>query len=51
MAVLQEQPDCRFVALTVHATNIRARGLYRSMGFAETGEEIDGELVMALAPS
>jgi ribosomal protein S18 acetylase RimI-like enzyme len=36
------------VVLTVHDDNERARALYRSYGFEETGEELDGELVMVL---
>ena len=37
-----------FVALTVHEDNTVARGLYRSLGFTETGERDDDELVMVL---
>jgi hypothetical protein len=36
------------VALTVHADNERARGLYERYGFAATGEVIGDELVMVL---
>jgi diamine N-acetyltransferase len=34
------------VRLSVVASNERARGLYRSAGFVETGELDDGEIVM-----
>ena len=36
------------VVLTVHDDNEVARGLYRRYGFVETGDVIDGELVMVL---
>jgi diamine N-acetyltransferase len=45
---LRERPDCGPIALSVDVDNERARALYATMGFAETGDEIDGELVMVL---
>jgi diamine N-acetyltransferase len=39
------------IALTVHADNERARGLYERYGFTETGEVIEGERVMVLGRS
>jgi diamine N-acetyltransferase len=51
VAHLRAQPVAGVVALTVHPDNERARGLYERYGFAETGEVIDGELVMVLGES
>lgn len=48
VADLRGRPGCRLVALTVHEDNTVARGLYRSLGFTETGERDDDELVMVL---
>lgn len=48
VALLQAQPVPGVVALTVHAGNERARGLYERYGFAATGEVIENELVMVL---
>ncbi len=48
VAHLLAQPVPGVVALTVHADNERARGLYERYGFAATGEVIEGELVMVL---
>ena len=48
VADLRGRPECRLVALTVHEDNAVARALYRSMGFTETGERDDDELVMVL---
>ncbi|MGH8891850.1 MAG: GNAT family N-acetyltransferase [Actinomycetes bacterium] len=45
---LRERPDCRDIALTVHDDNGVARNLYASLGFVETGEVDDDELVMVL---
>jgi diamine N-acetyltransferase len=41
-------PRSGTVVLTVHDDNERARGLYGRYGFVETGEVLDGELVMVL---
>jgi diamine N-acetyltransferase len=41
-------PDCGPIALSVDADNHRARRLYVALGFAESGDEVDGELVMVL---
>jgi diamine N-acetyltransferase len=51
IATLRERPDCGPIALTVRGENTAARGLYASLGFAETGEVVDGERVMMLAAS
>jgi diamine N-acetyltransferase len=45
---LRAQPRRGTVVLTVHDDNERARGLYRRYGFQETGELLEGELVMVL---
>jgi diamine N-acetyltransferase len=45
---LRQNADCGPIALGVHADNQRARALYAALGFAETGDEVDGELVMVL---
>lgn len=46
---LQGRPECRGIALSYHPGNERARKLYASLGFRETGEESDRELVARLA--
>ena len=51
VAHLRAMPGCGVIALTVHEDNAAARGLYRSLGFAETGERADDELVMLLPPA
>ena len=48
VAHLLAQPVPGVVALTVHADNERARGLYERYGFNATGAVIDDELVMVL---
>ncbi len=48
VAHVRAQPQAGTVVLTVHGDNERARGLYQRYGFEETGEELDGELVMVL---
>ena len=48
VAFLQAQPVSGVVALTVHADNERARGLYERYGFAATGAVVEDELVMVL---
>jgi diamine N-acetyltransferase len=48
VADLRGRPECRLVALTVHEDNAAARALYLSLGFAETGERDDNEVVMVL---
>ena len=45
---VRAQPRPGTVVLTVHDDNEVARGLYARYGFVETGEELDGELVMVL---
>jgi diamine N-acetyltransferase len=45
---LRLRPGCGPIALSVDADNYRARRLYGALGFAETGDEVDGELVMVL---
>jgi len=48
VAHVRAQPVHGAVVLTVHDDNERARALYRRYGFEETGELLDGELVMVL---
>lgn len=45
---LRERPGCDSVALSCEPSNERARALYLSMGFVETGEMVDAEVVMRL---
>ncbi len=45
IARLAADPDCREVALSYHPDNAAARQLYASLGFIETGERDDDELV------
>jgi ribosomal protein S18 acetylase RimI-like enzyme len=45
---VRAQPRKGSVVLTVHDDNERAREVYRRYGFEETGEILDGELVMLL---
>lgn len=51
VAHLRARPVPGDIALTVHADNERARGLYERYGFAATGDVIEGELVMVLGRS
>ena len=47
---LSATPGCCQIALSVHPENRAARRLYRSLGFAETGERTDdGEIVARMA--
>lgn len=48
--ILSAQPGCTGIALSVDPTNEVARALYRSLGFEETGETEDDELVMRRRP-
>jgi len=48
VAHVRAQPRSGTVVLTVHDDNELARGLYARYGFVETGEVLDGELVMVL---
>jgi diamine N-acetyltransferase len=44
---IQKQfPQCRAIQLTVHPDNQTAKGLYRSIGFVQTGEKMGEEEVM-----
>jgi diamine N-acetyltransferase len=45
---LRRRPDCGPIALSVHAGNRRARALYATLGFLDSGEALDGELVLVL---
>lgn len=42
---LAVQPGCREVALSYEPENTVARRLYASLGFVETGERVDDELI------
>jgi len=42
---LKEDHGCLSAALSYAPTNVRARGLYAALGFAETGELEDDEVV------
>jgi diamine N-acetyltransferase len=44
--ILSAQPGCTGIALSVSPDNEVARAFYRGMGFEETGETDDDELVM-----
>jgi diamine N-acetyltransferase len=48
VAHVRAQPRAGTVVLTVHDDNELARRLYTRYGFVETGEVLDGELVMVL---
>lgn len=45
---LTARPGCEEIRLSFVPGNEGALALYRSLGFVETGEEEDGELIMAL---
>jgi diamine N-acetyltransferase len=47
---LLETQGCRSCALSYSPQNTVARALYQSLGFVETGEIEDGELVARLSP-
>ncbi len=47
-SVKHRQPECNEVLLAVHPRNQVAQRLYQSVGFAKTGDQIDGEEVMRL---
>jgi RimJ/RimL family protein N-acetyltransferase len=46
---LRDKPGCREIVLTYLPTNDAARRLYASLGFSETGEMLEDELVARLA--
>ena len=48
MQRLAALPDCHELALSIAEDNTVARGLYRSLGFVETDERIDDEMVARL---
>jgi diamine N-acetyltransferase len=48
---LFEDKVCRSCALSYSSGNFVARALYRSLGFVETGETEDDELVARLSPA
>ncbi|MGH8969866.1 MAG: GNAT family N-acetyltransferase [Actinomycetes bacterium] len=48
MQRLATLPDCHELALSIAEDNTVARGLYRSLGFVETDERVDDELVARL---
>lgn len=45
LAMLRAIPGCRRIRISYEPHNARARGLYLSLGFVETGEELEGETV------
>lgn len=49
IAELKAQPDCEAIGITYEPSNTQARQLYLKLGFVETGEVEDGELVARLA--
>lgn len=48
LAQFQADPDCRHVALSYEPENSVAARFYQSLGFVETGEVDEGELVARL---
>jgi diamine N-acetyltransferase len=46
--LLKAHDDCEQIEITYHPANTQARQLYLSLGFAETSEIEDGELVALL---
>lgn len=48
---LKALPDCRGIAISYEGANKTARQLYLSLGFRETGEVIEGEVVARMAGS
>lgn len=46
--VIRRQPACDQIAISYEPQNEAARSLYKSLGFNETGEVIDGETVARL---
>ncbi len=51
VVALEVEPARRAFALLYRPENHAARVLYTALGFAETGEPVDGEVVARLAPS
>jgi len=49
--MLREQTGSTEFALSIHPANTVARGLYASLGFVETGEVDEDELVARLRPT
>jgi diamine N-acetyltransferase len=45
---LKAQADCDAIGITYEPSNTQARALYLKLGFVETGEVEDGELVALL---
>jgi hypothetical protein len=50
VACLRQRPGCELIAPSVHE-EIPARAVYRLLGFVETGERDEGELVIVLPPN
>lgn len=42
---LEERSECSILAVTYHPENLPARRLYAAVGFQETGELLEGEVV------
>lgn len=49
--LLRDRGECRGIALSYRRENEAARSLYASLGFAETRETVDGEVVARLGSS
>ncbi len=48
---LRGRAECGGIALSYRPENVAARSLYASLGFVETGETVDEEIVARLRPS
>jgi diamine N-acetyltransferase len=47
--LVRDEMGCRSIGLSVEPENHHARNLYESLGFRETGEAIQGQLIMKLS--
>lgn len=46
--LVRDEMGCRSIGLSVEPENHHARKLYENLGFSETGEAIQGQLIMKL---